>query len=326
MLVGRIELAPGEYRTYAVERANILVIRRDGNLNAFHNVCRHRGALLCEQPHGAVENDCITCPYHAWSYSACGRLLAAANMTDAEGWNRDEHGLRPIACEEWNGYVFVNLDAQAVPFTTAYAAVSDKFDAWGMDALKVGHTLVYEVHANWKLIFQNYSECYHCPTVHPALNRLSPYKSAGNDLLEGAFLGGPMLLSDGVETMSTNGKAVAAPLPALGAAQRRIVCYYTIFPTMFISPHPDYVLVHRLQRLATDRTQVVCELLFHPQGNADPARAVKFWDQTNRQDWHVCQLVQQGAASVGYEAGPYSPLERVLPRFDEHYRSVMDRG
>ena len=192
----------------------------------------------------------------------------------------------------------------------------------------VGGRLEYDVRANWKLLFQNFSECYHCPTVHPELARLTPYRSATNDLAEDGFQGGPMQLDEGVATMSIDGQAVAPTLPQLSNDQRRQVGYYTLFPTMFISPHPDYVMVHRLTRQATDQTHVVCEFLFDAQalqtGQVAADRALRFWDAVNRQDWHVCELVQRGAGSA-LPAGPYGPLETVLPRFDTHYLRQMGR-
>ena len=101
------------------------------------------------------------------------------------------------------------------------------------------------------------------------------------------------------------------------------MCYYTLFPSIFLSPHPDYVLMHYIERVAVDATRVVCDFLFHPEAMSDPSfdpqPAVSFWDQTNRQDWRVCELSQQGIASTAYEPGPYANLESVLAAFDRYY-------
>lgn len=136
-----------------------------------------------------------------------------------------------------------------------------------------------------------------------------------------------MQLSDDSESMSTNGKAVGGILPNLNADQRRAVAYYTVFPSFFLSAHPDYVLIHRIERAKVGSTKVVCQFLFHPDSiampNFDPAPAVDFWDLTNRQDWEVCELAHRGITNVAYEPGPYSDLESVVAAFDRHYHQVI---
>lgn len=317
----------GTYRTYQATGSSLVVMRGNDQPRAFHNVCRHRGALLCSESEGALVNNCLQCPYHAWTYDQTGRLRSAPNMRDEPQFNPAQFGLVEVGCVEWAGFLMVNLNQPSGSFEQAYAPVLHHFDPWGLADLRSEGRLEYEVQANWKLLFQNFSECYHCPTVHPILAQLTPYRSATNDLAAGGFQGGPMELADGVATMSTDGKAVAPPLSQVTGELEKQVGYYTLFPTMFISPHPDYVMVHRLQRQAVDCTRVVCEFLFDAhalaagQVNAQPA--IEFWDTTNRQDWHVCELVQRGAQSGALPPGPYGPLETVLPQFDAHYLRQM---
>lgn len=315
------------FQTYHVERVSVLVVRGESGLKAFHNVCRHRGAQLCPDEAGELQNGCIQCPYHAWTYDSDGRLVSAPNMQSEPGFTADEFGLVEIGCVEWNGFVLINFSADRSDFHQQYQPIQRHFDAWRLSELRVGSELTYTVQANWKLLFQNFSECYHCPTVHPKLAQLTPYKSATNDLLQGPFLGGPMLLVDNAETMSTDGRFVGPLLPGVTESRQRQVAYYTVFPTMFISPHPDYVMVHRLYREAPGTTRVVCEFLFDPAalsaGQIELERATEFWDAVNRQDWHVCELVQRGATAQGIPPGPYGPLETVLPQFDEHYLKSM---
>lgn len=329
LCLGRVaELANSDgYRTLNVEGRPLLLLLDGDRLRAFYNVCRHRQAILCSDDAGSLHNGCVQCPYHAWTYSTSGELVGAPNMQASEslGFRNEDFGLVEVASAIWNGFLMVNFGETVANFDDDYKDVLNTFEPWALERLEPRARLEYVVKANWKLLFQNYSECYHCPTVHPVLSRLTPYKSASNDLLAGAFLGGPMQLSDGVETMSLDGKAIAAPIPTLSSDQQRQVGYYTLFPTMFISPHPDYVMVHYLSRMATDQTRVSCELYFDPDlviEESDIERAAGFWDQTNRQDWHVCELVQQGMAA-DLPPGPYSPLEPVLPLLDRHYLSVM---
>ena len=188
-------------------------------------------------------------------------------------------------------------------------------------------TLRYQVRCNWKFLFQNYSECYHCPTVHPALSRLTPYRSATNDLASGPFLGGPMELDHGCETVSHDGKLVSSRFPGLDERQRSRVYYYTVFPTMFISAHPDYMMVHVLARKDRSTTEVACHFLV-PKAeaaatNGKLSRATELWDEINRQDWEMCELTQLGAESPAFRPGPYSTLEPMVYAFDRHYLDVM---
>ncbi len=312
---------------FLVERSgeSIIVTRGDdGEAHAFYNVCRHRGTQLCTESNGQF-NGRIQCPYHTWTYSLTGELLGAPNMKDVPGFDRGNYPLHSIAIAEWEGFLFINMDRNAEPFALAFEPLLHRFQAWQLKELRAAHTLTYEVKANWKLIFQNYNECYHCPTVHPLLAKLTPYKSALNHLDEGPFLGGPMQISMEGGSMTMDGRACAT---ALSEDEQDLVHYYTFFPGMFLSLHPDYVLVHRLERVRPDLTRIHCEWLFHPdamnRADFDAASAVEFWDITNRQDWHVCELSQKGISSRAYVPGPYSNLESLLAAFDREYLKTME--
>ncbi len=317
----------GLYRFDLLNNQLFLARGEDGQIRAFRNFCRHRGSELVTEENCQSMGRRIQCPYHAWTFGRNGELLAAPNMMDADGFNKNDWGLKSVECEVWHGFVFVHVGEPSSSLAEFLAPLDSHAVDWNFEDLLVGEEIVYDVQANWKLIFQNYNECYHCPTVHPALNRLTPYKGASNDIPAGPILGGPMLLSDDCETMSNDGRRVASCLPGLSQEQQRMVAYYTLFPGLFISPHPDYVLLHRLQRKTVDQTRVICQLLFHPDAmgapDFDPSTAVDFWDLTNRQDWDVCELAQRGINDVGYEPGPYSNLESVVAAFDRYYLDQM---
>ena len=189
-----------------------------------------------------------------------------------------------------------------------------------MEDLRRGKRIVYDVKANWKLIIQNYNECLHCPNLHPALNKLSHYLSGENEPLQATYMGGRMDLRPGVETLSMDGLCRRDFLPGLSDDDRRRVYYYAIFPNMLLSLHPDYMMVHSLWPIAPDRTINVCEWHFQPSELArkefDASDAIEFWDMTNRQDWHVCELSQLGISSRAYRPGPYSNREDLLYAFD----------
>jgi Rieske 2Fe-2S family protein len=321
---------PGSYLRADVEGESVIVVRdRDGRINGFYDVCRHRGTRLCEADAGTFAKY-IVCPYHAWAYDLTGRLAAAPNMDDVEGFDRDELALHPVATTTWEGLVLVNLETDPTPFDEAFAGLGSKFAPWRLHELVSVHQTRYDVAANWKLLFQNYSECYHCPSLHPVLNRLTPYRDSRNDLEEGPVLGGPMILSPGSASMTMDGRACAAPLGDFTGDERRLVHYYVAFPSFFLSVMPDYALVHRMVRHDAARTTVVCDWLFRPDAAAkpgfDPSGAIEFWDMTNRQDWEICERSQAGIASRAYGPGPYSNLESMLAALDREYLRALGDG
>jgi Rieske 2Fe-2S family protein len=321
---------PGDYFLFELDQESVLLLRdAGGTVRAFHNVCRHRGSRLCLESQGALPS-AVQCPYHAWTYELDGSLRAAPNMAEVQGFERAEHGLLPAPLADWEGFLFVHLGApsEAVePFETAMAPLPGRFERWRARELVSVHTTTYEVEANWKLFFHNYSECYHCPTVHPHLNKLTPYRNTENDLDEGPVLGGAMWMTEKDGSMTIGGSRCAPLLPGLSDGDRGHVLYYTIFPSMFLSLHPDYVLVHRAESLAPGRTRIHCDWYFHRQAIAAPgfdaAPAIEFWDLTNRQDWELCANAQRGVASRAYVPGPYSELESQLAAFDREYLRAM---
>ena len=328
---GRIEKLFNEsdqdlFCTVQVGDFDILIVQqKSGSLQAFHNVCRHRGTTLLSAQSGSLKNSCVTCPYHGWTYNADGQLIGAPNMNDVDAFDLEKFGLKRIACHDWCGFVMLNPAESQPNFEEEYAEIIDRMKPWSMDHLELKATLEYQVRANWKILFQNYSECYHCPTVHPSLNRLTPYRGTSNDLEEGLFLGGPMELSAGAETISTDGKRVGKTLPELSSEQQRLVYYYTLFPTMFLSSHPDYVMAHEVHPIDNKNTKIHCHFLSdRATQNQDLQRAIEQWDEVNRQDWVVCELTQRGIQSPSYTPGPYSNMEPMLIAFDRYYRQIMN--
>ena len=312
--------ASGEYVVREIDRHNIVVTRNEaGVVMAFHNVCRHRGTRICTEASGRFAGS-IQCPYHAWTYDLDGRLIGAPHMSEVPHFKAEDYPLRAVRAAEWDGHVFLNLDADAATLSEQLGPLVEKFRGWRMEDLRRGHRIVYDVKANWKLIIQNYNECLHCPNLHPALNRLSHYLSGENEPLQPTYMGGVMDLRPGVQTLSRDGTCRRAVLPGLSSEDARRVYYYCIFPNLMLSLHPDYMLTHTLWPIAPDRTINVCEWHFHPselaRADFDASDCVEFWDMTNRQDWHVCELSQAGIASPAYVPGPYSNREDLLYAFD----------
>lgn len=319
----------GGYFLFELGEESVIVLRdREGTVRAFHNHCRHRGSRLCQEVSGSL-GPRIQCPYHAWTYGLDGSLLGAPNMSDVHGFDAEEFPLHRVAVETWEGFVFLNLGSRPASLSESLPGLGDRFGHWPLAELESVHQTVYEVDANWKLFFHNYSECYHCPSVHPHLNKLTPYRNTENDLEEGPVLGGPMWMSNPGGSMTMDGERCAEPFPGLTEEERARVFYYTVFPSGFLSFHPDYVLVHRSRALEKDRTRIVCDWFFHPDAIAasgfDPQSAIDFWDLTNRQDWELCANAHRGVISQAWDPGPYSELESQLAAFDRYYLQVLDR-
>ena len=325
LLVGHHSEVPkvGDFFLRDVAGESLIIARdKSGEVRGFYNVCRHRGTRLCEEERG--HSSVIQCPYHAWTYGLDGRLIGAPHMDEVRGFDREDYSLRTVNLAVWEGFIFVNLARDPMPLKHWFGPLARKFSEWNLPQLRSAKRVEYDVSANWKLMFENYSECYHCPGVHPQLQKVSPYDSAENDLREGPFLGGFMKINAG-KSLTMSGNACAAFVGKIENLQQ--VFYYSIFPNMLLSLHPEYVMVHQLWPQSPERTLIICDWLFHPdafrRNDFTPEDAIEFWDVTNKQDWHVCELSQQGIASRAYEPGPYSSRESIPAAWDREYLRRM---
>ena len=326
--VGRLESVArrGDFQRVDVAGASVLVIG-DGNggARAFHNVCRHRGTRLCDEQHGTFAGS-IQCPYHAWTYNLDGRLIGAPLMDAVEGFDRADYPLHSVACDVWDGHVFINLASNPPSLTSQLRDLPARFAAWRMSDLRMVRRVEYHVNANWKLIVQNYNECLHCPVIHPLLNRMHHYLGAANVPTTDSYCGGAMGFKTGVETLSVDGLRRRATLPGLTADDRTLVNYFAIYPNLLLTLHPDYMLTVTIWPQTPTRTRLLSEWHFHPDEIARPGfvyeDAVEFWDVTNREDWAISERSQQGISSRGYVPGPYSNRETQLWEFD---RFILNR-
>ena len=318
--------APGSFLTREIGGESVLVVgAAEHEARAFYNVCRHRGTRLIDEPDGSGLG-CIRCPYHAWSYGLDGELIAAPLMDEVAGFAREDYPLSPIRLETWEGFLFVCLDDDAAPLADQMSDFPD-ISRFGMPTLRVGARKQYDVAANWKLICENYGECYHCPTNHPQLNPISRFSSGGDSFEGGSFCGGPMRLNEGCTTMTLTGQTDRAPIAGLDAADHGLVRYFNIYPALLLSLHPDYVLIHTIWPVDASHSRIICEWLFSPQAaeaaGFDPSDAVDFWHMTNEQDWQICERAQKGVTSRGYRPGRYQSLEETIYFFDNWYLRRM---
>ncbi len=304
---------PLTQRAVVVGDVSALLVRDGSSVRMFANTCRHRGHELLAVGDTSQRRS-IICPYHAWSYDLGGALIAAKGFRDDETFDEADHALVELPVHVWSGWVFGHalhpLGSDQVPsFTDHLGDVAAIISAYACETLVLADRHSYEVAANWKVVAENYHECYHCPLIHPELCQVSPPDSGDNYDLPGAWVGGSMRLRDGMQTMSLTGELAATSLPGVDPQQ---VEYVHVLPNLLVSAHPDYVMAHRLLPLAPGRTWIECSWLVAPDadGSAPSATgAVDFWDITNKQDWAACESVQRGLASPHFRPGPFAPNE-----------------
>jgi Rieske 2Fe-2S family protein len=317
MCVGRSSDVPETgMRAESVGGYGVLLVRdKEGTLRAFENVCRHRGHELLPCGGSSQSTRAIVCPYHAWSYRHDGSLIGAPNFKNIdEHYDRSTLGLAPVRVHEWSGWIFIDRTGHAKDFADhigGFGAVVAPYDA---DSLVTAESHTYEVAANWKVIIENYQECYHCSMIHPELCRISP-PTSGDNVRErtGDWVGGWMDLREGMETMSLDGRSGGVKMARLDEHEQSHVMYAAVLPNLLISLHPDYVMTHLLVPISPVQTQITCSWAFPPhvvaQDGFSPSYAVDFWDLTNRQDWAACESVQRGLVAPSYVAGPLAPDE-----------------
>lgn len=321
--VGRSEgmLNPNDQRAVSVGRAGVFLTRdQHGVLRAFANACRHRGHELLPCGAETVNRAIIVCPYHAWSYRLDGTLRMTPGY-DSDTFDPTTHGLVELPSSEWHGWIFVDASGEAPAIERHLEGLESLIAQYEPERLVTRGRHEYVVNANWKILNENYQECYHCPMIHPELCNASPPQSGANYLHpgQGAWVGGWMELREDMDTMSLDGTSSATVFRGLTGEAVRHVEYLAVFPNLLISLHPDYVMTHLLTPLGPDRTRIECTWAFAPEDvereDFDPSFAVDFWDVTNRQDWLACESVQRGLSSPRAIPGPMSTDEDGVYQF-----------
>ena len=334
--LGTWGLDPGSSERLAVidvAGESILVTRtRDGQLKAFFNVCRHRGSQVVPvDPDAGAPAPCrvgaLRCPYHSWTYDLTGRLLRAPHTEDVDDFRPEEFGLTEVGVDEWAGFLFLRLTGHDGPgVVESLGEIPDRVRRYPLSDLVIGRTLTYEVRANYKVVLENYNECYHCAGVHPELVRLVPaFGHGGADLdWEAGIPHRP-----GAWTFTASGTTERAPFAGLDADEQVRHKGELIYPNLMMSLSAEHVAAFTLWPTAAGHTRIVCDLLFAPDEVAkdsfDPSDAADFWDLVNRQDWAICESVQRGMSSRGFTKGWFAPMEDysldirrwLLPRLGE---------
>jgi Rieske 2Fe-2S family protein len=329
---------PGSYILVGIGNESVIVVRdRMGTLNAFNNVCRHRGSTILDPATDGAAGRVVRfqCPYHAWTYDLDGALQRAPHTERLVDFEDADNGLVPVALDTWAGFVFINLDPDAGALSDYLADLPAAVTDYPIGSLRRARRIEYEVGSNWKFIGENYSECYHCPGLHPQLNKLTPVRP-GRRLRVARALGGRLdgagrrRRDDGPRRRPPQWPAALAGITPI---DERRVYYYVLWPNTFISIHPTTSWSTgwcRRRRQARSCATGCSSRRRWPAPDFDASDAVDFWDLTNRQDWHVCELQQPGheVAQLG-RAGRFSNQEASVHAFDlmcaDHYANDGSR-
>src|SRR5438067_3026884 len=199
--------APGDWRLVRIGTQSLVILRGEqGELAAFHNTCRHRGSVLCTEERGNFARQRIVCPYHSWTYDLAGELLATPRRMQTRDFDMRAFSLYRVPAEAWGGFVFVNLATGAGPLADVLGDMPARFGRYGFERLRIGKRVVADVRANWKLLAENFSECFHCPPVHPELCRVvTAYREAGAWGLRGGE--STAQFAPGAQTLTLDGTA-----------------------------------------------------------------------------------------------------------------------
>jgi len=326
LCVGREEQCPnpGDCKVLDIYGESILLARNhEGVLRSFYNVCRHRGAQLCPSDSdlsdqnivlkgGLIAGKAFVCPYHAWTYDLDGQLQGAPHINKDVGLDAEKVRLHPVGCETWGGFVFLNLSPDtAPPFSSVIADIAERYQRYPLESLVIGKTIEYEVNANWKVLCENYNECYHCGPVHPELCQIVPaFRENGGANLDWER-GVPH--REGATTFTVSGTTHRKPFPGLNEDEINRHKGDLLYPNLFISLAADHIVVFILKAITADKTKIDCHFLFEEKEvknpHFDPSDAVDFWHLVNRQDWAICERVQKGMTSRAHDFGVLSPME-----------------
>ncbi len=328
------------FRTFTVGNQSILLVRGEDHVaRAFHNTCRHRGAALCQATEGRLPPAGIVCPYHAWRYSLRGDLLQTTSKQPADDFDPKDHSLYGLPVTEWNGCLLVSLAQQPPAFEKGFDLPISRLDAWRMDTLTVGHRSRKTIACNWKVFWENYNECLHCPGVHPRLAQLVPI--FGRAILEPKddpswqdhatdqdprYTGG---LRDGATSWTMDGNPVGVPFPDLTADDHKSGhIYLTGLPSIFVVGHMDYMRIVRILPLGPELTEMSIEFLFLPETLAqrrDISGAVEFTQIVMGEDAQICEVNQRGLHALPHERGVLMPEEYVIQQFQDWVRAELAR-
>ena len=320
---------PGDWRLVTLGSQSVVLLRNSsGELRGFHNTCRHRGSVLCTQAQGSFPRGRIVCPYHAWTYDLDGRLVGTPRRMATPDFRAEDFPLHKVAVDTWGGFVFVNLAKDPPPLRDAVSHRQERYERYRFEDLRIGKRIVAEVQANWKLLAENFSECFHCPPVHPELCAVvTAYQEAGAWGLRDGPEEKPQFTSEAT-TLTLDGTSRLPPFKDLNEAEKQNLYVADMLPpSLFLNVQPDYVNSQLMFPTGPQSVRIVYDWLFEPRHlplpESDLAHYVALWDITNRQDARNCEWQQQGMQSRAFQHGVYVPQEFDAHRFAQWVRAGL---
>jgi glycine betaine catabolism A len=334
VLVGRASDFPaGKMRRVTLGEASVIVVRNsEGQLAAWHNSCPHRGSELCREAEEPVSK-LIRCPYHAFSFAADdGRLVSTAHAVPTDDFDRSAHGLKPVQTRVWNGFIFLNLAADPGPI---WADVGlETLNNWPMDSLQTGYHWETDIACNWKAFWENYSECLHCPGIHPELCDMVPIYGTGVMGLSEALGWTPddpthPNLKTGAESWTPDGRPCGPVFPGLTKAERQAgYSFVTLWPSAYVVAHVDYVRSVRIVPIGPEQTRLIAEWHFPPETLAQPgfdaAIVAAFAKNVMQQDGAASEMNHRGMRSPSFTAARLMPEEYEIHRFHQWVLAEME--
>ena len=348
---------PGDFFTVDIADESVIIVRGpDRQIRALLNVCSHRGSRVCTEAQGTAKGGSFQCPYHAWTYDCSGELLRA--RLTADDFRKEDYGLKQLALRACEGVLFITFAVAPLGFKHVEASFGRMAGIYGWAKAKVAARRMYRINANWKLVVENYNECYHCGPAHQEYSRRHAYArpegerasadaalarrdvALGLELPSLQFFGDeveagqesaacfPSPMVEGYHTGSRDGKPVA---PLMGAFKGRDFnggcSYLDVGPTSNFIAYPDYSVIYRSAPLTVDKTAF--ELIWLVDGNAVAGRdyheeeLVWMWDYTSKEDKRIIELNQAGVNSAYFEPGPYAPMEHEVARNGRWYIDTL---
>ncbi len=351
----------GDYFLFEIGEDSVIVSRGEaGEVRAMMNICRHRGARVCEDSTGSRKT--FVCPYHGWVYNTDGSLRAARDMEVLPGFDKADYGLKPVRVQVYMGLIFVNCNPDAADFLPALENLREPLGAYDLDHAKIAHKHTYRIDANWKLVLENYLECYHCATSHRAYARMHTLKDLDHKVrnIVQAMLdrteevtGVPGMgkscsaiflraqgfgccahtrrygLFDGYLTGSEDGQPVA-PLMGNIRGYDGGAGDFQLGPLTYMLNYPDHCVLYRFVPRSLTSTDM--ELVWFVRGDAvegvdyERDKLTWLWHNTTLEDEYIISRNSQGVNSRFFEPGPYHPeYEATLQAFIDWYLDTLAR-
>ena len=327
------------FRRFKIGQQDIFLVRHDnGELHGFYNTCRHRGSILCQEQAGKFSGKLIRCPYHQWAYGLDGELIATTSHAEAADFDKSDYPLLPISVKQWRGGIFVSLAEDPPELDQSFERGADRTENWPLQNLVVGHRWSKLMQCNWKIFWENFNECLHCPNIHPELcdlvpiygRRISYYRDTPNwqeheNSTDPRYAGG---LKEGAHSWSFSGNASGETFADLTQEEiERGQSYFVSLPSVFIAAHVDYMRSVRILPLGPEQTEIEVEWLFPPatleRADFDLADITEFAILVMQQDARASELNQQGLHSLRFDRGVLMPEEHYVKGFQDWVREQI---